>query len=109
MGRAKKRQALAEHHATAEGATHTQFHAALLESMGVKGTTLPSLPRTKLTAPAEQGSQSRTRATDRRAGASVTRHAGGAAGDGRQAVDGSERAGGATGAGGSGRCRSSRS
>ena len=53
---AAKRQALAAKHAAAEGATHTQSHAALLESMGhaVKGTVLPATTKpTKLTALAE--------------------------------------------------------
>ena len=44
VAHAAKRHALAAKHAAAEGATHTQSHAALLESMGhtVQGTVLPA-------------------------------------------------------------------
>ena len=44
--RAAKRQALAAKHAAAEGATHTQSHAALLESMGhaVRAPSCPPRP-----------------------------------------------------------------
>ena len=53
VAREAKRQALVAKHAAAEGATHTQSHAALLESMGhaVQGTVLPAATKPTISRP----------------------------------------------------------